>query len=70
MIKLKDILPERYIGSCVDVGGTGKEVCDIWSDATDMATVVGNPDEGDEGTSKELTKEEFYQFIPISPYYC
>ena len=52
MIKLKDILPERYIGSCVDVGGTGKEVCDIWQDATDMATAVGNPDEGEEGTSK------------------
>ncbi len=67
MIKLVNILLERrYIGSCVDVGGdSGKEVCDIWSDATDMATVVGNPDEGDEGTSKELTKEEFYQFIPI-----
>ena len=67
MIKLVNILLERrYIGSCVDVGGdSGKEVCDILSDATDMATVVLNPDEGDEGTSKELTKEEFYQFIPI-----
>ena len=65
MIKLKDILPERYIGSCVDVGGDGgKEVCDIWRDATDMATAVGNPDEGEEGLSKELSKQEFHKWFP------
>ena len=66
MIKLVNLLLEkRYIGSCVDVGGdSGKEVCDIFPNATDMAAWVGNPDEGDEGKSKELTKDEFYQFIP------
>ena len=66
MIKLKDILRERYIGSCVDVGGTGKEICDIFPDATDMAVWVGNPDEGDEGKREELSKQEFHKFIPTN----
>ena len=65
--KLIDILPERYIGSCVDVGGDGgKEGCDIWRAATDMATAVGNPDEGEEGLSKELSKQEFHKEIPTN----
>ena len=65
MNKLKNILlQERYIGSCVDIGGDEAEICDFFPDATDMAKWVGNPDEGDEGNSKELSKQEFYKFFP------
>jgi hypothetical protein len=67
MIKLKDILPERYIGSCVDVGGeSGKEICNLFPNASDMSRYVGNPDEGDEGQSKELSKQEFHKWFPAN----
>jgi len=56
-----------YIGSCVDVGeNTGSTICDYFGDATEMAEWVGNPDEGDEGNSKEISKQEFYKHISDS----
>lgn len=67
MIKLINILLEaRYIGSCVDVGGNNAEVCDIFPSATDMEHYVGNPDEGTEGKSKEISKEEWISQIPAN----
>tara|TARA_A100001015_G_scaffold317961_1_gene436355 strand:- start:791 stop:1138 length:348 start_codon:yes stop_codon:yes gene_type:complete len=65
MIKLTNILVEnRYIGSCVDVGGSNAEICDIFPNASDMEVYVGNPDKGEEGKSKELSKEDWTQQIP------
>jgi hypothetical protein len=69
VIKLSDILkeiqslPSKYIGSCVDIGGTDKEVCKYFPNATILATYVGNPDEDDWGLSKPIFKEEFYKYI-------
>lgn len=59
-------LKQKYIGSCVDVGGNKKEICKYFADATTMATYVGNPDEDDWGMSKELNKDDFYKYIDAS----
>jgi len=68
MIKLKNILleitkPSRYIGNCVDVGGSGKkEVCKFFPDATSMAQKVGDSVE-DFGDSTQVDEEEFYRYV-------
>ena len=54
----------RYIGSCVDVGGDDAEVCELFPDATELEYMVGNPDEGTEGMSAEISKEEWTEQIP------
>lgn len=65
----------RYLGSCVDVGnyadsGDDKDymdICDIYSDATEMAQRVWEPDledsQIDDRYFKEITKEKFYKYI-------
>lgn len=63
----------RYIGSCVDVGTYAdsgddedfKDVCDVYSDATEMAQRVWGPDLEDSADRyfKEITKEEFFKYI-------
>lgn len=52
-----------YIGSCVDIGSSNKEVCEYFPDATIMAQYVGNPDENEWGKSKETTPKEFYKYV-------
>lgn len=72
MIKLKNILLEisslsKYLGSCVDVdNGSSTQICDIFSNASEMAAKIGNPDENDWGDSTVLTDMEFYKFIDKS----
>jgi len=62
----QDTLKAKYIGSCVDVGSDNDSpVCDIFPDATTMAMYVGNPDEGDPGESKELSRDEFMNLVDI-----
>ena len=61
---INGLVEKRYIGSCVDVGGTGAEICSIFPNASDMEYVVGNPDEGTEGKSKEISKAEWTEQIP------
>ena len=64
---LEDKLFERrYIGSCVDVGGDDAEVCQLFPDATELEYMVGNPDEGTEGMSAEISKEEWTEQIPAN----
>ena len=66
-MKLLNILNEnRYIGSCVDVGGNNAEVCNIFPNASDLEYYVGNPDEGTEGKSREISKEEWIEQIPFT----
>jgi ADP-Ribosyltransferase in polyvalent proteins/Family of unknown function (DUF5824) len=52
-----------YIGSCVDIGSSNKEVCEYFPNATIMAEYVGNPDENEWGKSKETTPKEFYKYV-------
>lgn len=54
-------LQEQYIGSCVDVGYGRGVISDIYSDATEMAQDVYDPNEDDLMNSKEITKEDFYK---------
>lgn len=56
---------EGYLGSCVEVGDDDNEcfINNIFSDATQMAYYVGNPDEGDEGKSIEIFEDEFFENI-------
>lgn len=65
----------RYLGSCVDVGNfqdSGDDedymdICDIFSDATEMSQRVWDVDlEDDELADKyfsELSKDEFFKYI-------
>lgn len=57
-----------YLGSCVEVGDedVGNLINDIFSDATEMAYYIGDPDEGDIGQSKEINKIKFFKNIPSS----
>jgi Zn-dependent alcohol dehydrogenase len=59
MIKLRDLLNETYIGNCVDFGNGRKAVCNYFSDASHMATVV-NPDGNN---FLKVSAMEFYQYI-------
>lgn len=56
---------EGYLGSCVEVGDEESEcsINNIFSDATEMAYYVGNPDEDDMGRSMEISEEEFFENI-------
>lgn len=56
---------EGYLGSCVEVGDEESEcfITKLFSDATQMAYYVGNPDEGDEGRSIEIFEDEFFENI-------
>jgi len=59
MIKLKDLLREVYIGSCVDVGNnTSAPICSIFSDATELDRVVN---EG--GNNIQVSPQTFYKYI-------
>ena len=60
------LFERRYIGSCVDVGGDDAEVCELFPDATELEYMVGNPDEGTEGMSAEISKEEWTEQIPAN----
>ena len=62
------IKENRYLGSCVEVGDDNScnYINDIFSDATEMAYYVGDPDEGDFGQSDEITKEEFFKTVDVS----
>lgn len=53
---------ENYIGSCVDVGSEYRIniINDIFSDATEMAYYVGDPDNDDWGLSVEIPKNSFF----------
>lgn len=57
-----------YLGSCVEVGDDNScnYINDIFSDATEMAYYVGNPDDEDFGQSEEISREEFLKNIDIS----
>lgn len=57
-----------YLGSCVEVGDedSGNYINDIFSDATEMAYYVGDPDSGDIGRSKEIKKPVFLKNISLS----
>ena len=57
-----------YLGSCVEVGDDNScnYINDIFSDATEMAYYVGNPDDDDFGKSEEISREEFLKNIDIS----
>lgn len=57
-----------YLGSCVEVGDedSGNYINDIFSDATEMAYYVGDPDSGDIGRSKEIKKTVFLKNISLS----
>jgi hypothetical protein len=52
----------RYLGSCVEVGDDNSHniINGIFSDATEMAYYVGDPDDDDYGQSEKLTEEEFF----------
>jgi hypothetical protein len=59
-------LIEQYLGSCVDVGNERSYnlINNIFSDATEMAYYVGNPDEQDPGQSQQISPKNFYDVIP------
>ncbi len=59
------VINEGYLGSCVDVGDEDNHnlICDIFSDATEMAYYVGNPDEDEWGKSKKISKKKFFNKI-------
>jgi hypothetical protein len=61
------IRESSYIGSCVEVGDANScnYINKIFSDATDMAYYVGDPDNDDFGQSKEIPKEEFFENVDI-----
>ena len=56
---------EGYLGSCIEVGDDESEcfITKLFSDATQMAYYVGNPDEGDEERSIEIFEDEFFENI-------
>ena len=62
------IKENQYIGSCVEVGDDNScnYINDIFSDATEMAYYVGNPDDDDFGQSEEISRDEFFKNIDIS----
>lgn len=59
----------RYLGSCVDVGEEDEDnqmdICNVFSDATEMANRVFEPDEDDSESKyyKEISKDEFFKYI-------
>ena len=62
----EEILKEsQYLGSCVEVGDEDSNnfINRIFSDATEMAYYVGNPDEEDLGKSEKISKKEFFSKI-------
>ena len=68
-IKIGDyIMENQYLGSCVEVGDDNScnYINDIFSDATEMAYYVGDPDYNDFGESEEISRNEFFKNIDIS----
>lgn len=75
LLETKIFESSRYIGSCVDIGDYQEsgadedymDVCDIYSDATELAQRVWEPgiegSEVDDRYFKEITKEEFFKYI-------
>ena len=59
------IKESQYLGSCVEVGDEDSYnyINRIFSDATEMAYYVGNPDEDDPGQSERISKKEFFSKI-------
>lgn len=55
----------KYLGSCVEVGDDNSHnyINSIFSDATEMAYYVGDPDNDDFGQSTKITKEDFLNSI-------
>jgi len=64
----KSIKENQYLGSCVEVGDSKScnYINNIFSDATEMAYYVGDPDNNDYGESQQITKEEFFKNIDNS----
>ncbi len=62
------IKESQYLGSCVEVGDNNScnYINNIFSDATEMAYYVGDPDWDDFGQSEEITKEEFFKNVDVS----
>jgi len=62
------IKENRYLGSCVEVGDDNScnYINDIFSDATEMAGYVGDPDNDDFGQSEEITQDEFFKNVEES----
>jgi hypothetical protein len=53
-----------YIGNCTHIGcNTKYPISKFFSDATEMAYFVGNPDEGTTGRSKQIDFDLFLNFI-------
>lgn len=63
--KLMGLNESQYLGSCVQVGDKNSFclINDIFSDATEMAYYVGNPDEEDYGQSEKITRKDFFDNI-------
>lgn len=62
----KNLINEnQYLGSCVEVGDADScnHINNIFSDATEMAYYVGDPDDNDFGQSEEISREEFFKKI-------
>jgi len=62
------IKENQYLGSCIEVGDDNSYnyINDIFSDATEMAYYVGDPDNDDFGQSEEISRDEFFKNIYIS----
>lgn len=61
-------MENQYLGSCVEVGDDNScnYINDIFSDATEMAYYVGDPDDDDFGQSEEISRNEFFKNIDVS----
>ena len=68
MSKKLTIKENQYLGSCVEVGDDNScnYINDIFSDATEMAYYVGDPDDNDFGESEEISRDEFFKNIDTS----
>ena len=58
----------QFLGSCIEVGNRNSTnfINSIFSDATEMAYYVGDPDSGDFGQSEEISRNEFFENIDIA----
>lgn len=53
-----------YLGNCTHVGcNTKYPISKFFTDATEMAYIVGNPDEGTTGLSKQIDSNIFFRYI-------
>jgi hypothetical protein len=61
MIKLKQLIIEKYIGTCRHVGGedTRWGICNVFSDATEMDQVV----QPNGNNFRQVSPEIFFKFV-------